>query len=321
MRRKVFLLSAGAAVVALLLFALGSQTPAAQADESSVSWDVAMDDPPTGIGACTNSNDDSIDTGECPDVDSSMWFQTAQTAVSDEPSVDLANIIWEVDGYTTSTSEDLDGDTSADPGHVIPANGLRATPGELINHGATVGTIDFKIQSNIIPTNVVYAKNIDDVAGDSDDTVRGQPAVCDVAEPRAVMTDSFDVWNSSRGPFVVSNDETQSDNYGQGEDCSQPGGTPNDMYDGIDCMPEGVIAMLNASGLGPYLQGRGFGLADIEVSPIITIPIDINFLSFNLLGESEVQGYMTNTLILYPHMPSPDPSDPGYDSLAQTILT
>jgi hypothetical protein len=262
MSRKVFLLAAGMAVVALLLLDLGSPTPAARADDSSMSWDVAMDDP--GSGVCPGNANGIINTGECPDIETNFWIQTAQTAVSDEPHFDLASTEWTVVDHTTSTTEDLDGNTIPDPGYIIPVNGMRATPGNLINLGATVGNITFSTCGNVVPASVTFANNVDDVAVNADATVRGQPAVCDTSQSNPSLAepfmDSFDIWNATlnTGNLVSIYDDdgdgipqTQSDYFSPSDNCALgPGtGTPDGRPDAIDCTPEGLMPTLTASSL------------------------------------------------------------------------
>ncbi|MGB6896755.1 MAG: thrombospondin type 3 repeat-containing protein, partial [Dehalococcoidia bacterium] len=342
MRRKVFLLSAGAAVVALLVLALGSQTPAAYADDSSMSIDIVMYEEPEVLDHCTNDMDNDIETGECPDVESNLWIDVDGDGVSDEEYFDLANTIWEVDGYKTSDTEDLDGDTTPDPGYVIPVNGLRATPGELLNLGATVGNITFSICGNVVPLSVVFANNVDDVAaggglGGFDGTVRGQQAVCgeenaNVAPP---FFSAFDIWDAvvypTQSAFLVpagdvdgdGNPDPQNDHFSFGEDCELgPGnGTPNGMPDAIDCTPDALIDTINAAGYGPFLQGRSYGIAELVITDTISTYIDINFLVFNLLTVPEVQGYLSLTVVQYPDAPTADPTAPGYKPTGQTVDT
>jgi len=398
MRRKVFLLSAGAAVVALLVLALGSQTPAAQADDSSMSWDVVMYEEGELPPHCTNNFDvdGNIETGECPDVESNLWIETDNNGVSNEEYFDLANTVWEVDGYRTNGAEsgtdcdndtdddgdgkvndgcpavgtpesgaecdnaidensldtpdvghedddgdavhdepiedgdggavndgcpiadplDLDGDTNPDPGYVIPVNGLRATPGTLLNLGATVGNISFMISGNVVAASVVFANNIDDVATNGDVTVRGQMATCD--QNTKQFNSAFDIWDATLDmtKLVDTHDmnangkaQTVDDYWTAGEACAPwpATGTSNGMPDGIDCTPDALITTINASGFLPFYQGRAFGWATLQITPSISTLADVNFMVFNLLTVPEVQGYLSLTVVQYPDAPGADP--------------
>jgi hypothetical protein len=312
-KRKLLLVSAGVIALLVAMSALGSQ-PAARADTSSMDWDVNMTDAaPTGSDpVCSSNNDGNIDVGECPEIVTSMYMDT-KDATSNEPFFDLAPQIWK----TGPPGADLDGDGLAEP-----STGVAQISNLTI--GTTVGRASFSTKNNVVIGNLA-SNNVDDIGGDYDTTLTGQPVVC--GNPNGgTFTSTFNLWWADESNTnLVPNADTGLNNYTFGQDCSVPGGTP-DPYgipDGVDCTPAGVLVTQAVIGfpVANYV-GRAFGIARLPIgspTPITWFNTDFNYLIYNLVSVPEIQGYGAYLMLGY-RVPGADPFDLSYSAIGQAIV-
>jgi len=319
MTHRLLLSSAGVIALLLVMSALGRQ-PTARADSSSMDWDVSMTD--TGATAndpvCPSDTDNSIDAGECPQVSTNVFQDTKDTASNESGNV-LSVGIWR----TGPPDVDMDADTLLEP-----QSGLAFLTN--LTHGTTVARATWSLRNNVVVGNL-FSGNIDDVAGDYDTTVNGQPAVCGANQPgpTASFTDSFDLWSAdhSNTNFVSTVDtdadtvaQTRDDDFSFGEDCMGTGGTPNSIPDGVDCTPDLLVYSQAALGLPmANFVGRHFGVTQVPVS-LVTALFDINSLVYNLVSVPEVQGYITASFTGYAAAPAADPFAAGYNPYSQSVV-
>jgi hypothetical protein len=283
-------------------------------------WDVSMTD--TGATAndpvCPSDTDNSIDAGECPQVSTNV-FQDTRDAASNEPGNILSVGIWR----TGPPGADMDGDTLLEP-----QSGLAFLTN--LTHGTTVARATWSLRNNVVVGNL-FAGNIDDINGNYDTTVMGQPAVCGANQPgpTASFADSFDLWSADHSNlnFVSTVDtdadtvaQTRDDDFSFGEDCMGTGGTPNSIPDGVDCTPDLLVYSQAALGLPmANFVGRDFGVTQVPVS-LVTALFDVNSLVYNLVSVPEVQGYITASFTGYAAAPAANPFAAGYNPYSQSVV-
>jgi len=318
-RRFLFLLFLAPVALA---FALGGWASTARADNSATDWDISVSDAaPTGSDPVCPSNNDSIaQVGECPLMEGHFDIGTLGQSQS---FFDMATEFLK----TGPPGADLDGDTLADPSAGVSKLTLAA-------RGATTGQVKFTLKNNVVLASIL-ANNIDDVNGNYDTTVNGQPAVCG----QSASTGSFEplpfyLWaaDKTQANFVSYLDtggtatipQTQEDHFSAGQNCMGTGGTPNGMPDAIDCTPSALPTIETTLGLpiANYVD-RFYGIANLPIGtpPVAFIPVDVNFLYYNMVSVPTIQAYIQIAVLQYPGMPLADPTKPGYDPKPMTVLT
>jgi len=300
-------------ILAALSSSLGHTASLVWADTSSMDWDMNMTD--TGGTAndpvCPSDTDNSIDTGECPEMDSNLHIDV-KDAASNESFFDLATQIWK----TGLPGPDLDGD-----GLPEPLDGIAQFNGNTLAHGTTVGQITFQIKNSLNPG--FLPSGID--------PADGQRPECGSAGTTTFAPAPFYLWkaitNNLQTVSYQDTDldgivETQENNFTVGS-CGSGPADGTGIPDGVDCTPTPIPAIQAAAGLpAANYTGRSFGVANLPIfPPAVYNPVDVNFLSYNMVGVAEVQGYIQFTVVLYPGTPSANPLlNPG-SVTGQTVTT
>jgi len=321
LRRKLRAAGIGLIVILVAVFGLGLRAlflapgnpdTALATSPKILDWDVAM----SVIGlTCPNDGDSNIDAGECPNVTTIFKIQPdGWVADTTQPMFDRATVIWATGPLAGSDV-------------TVPAHGL--APKRVSTLGAKVGLVTIQMQSNLL-TGTLHQNDIDDVAGDNDPKVTGQPLRCgaDLDNDGWVDTlplqDAFELWNATfaSDPTIPAS-ESQLPDPENPPSCDPTGKTANHACAplAVRNLPQPILTLESAMGLlSDSRVSRAYGIAKLPIVGGVSSNLDVNFLVYSLHSKG-INAYLSVTLIQYPGLPAANPYYANYNPMSQSVQT